>query len=810
MRVPFILAGALLVARAAPAFAQTPPPITPPATGAEKVTCIQGGVPRTCTTGQIADLGASALLTTPNIWTAAQTFTNSTIGGNVSFGGGGVLQLGGAGPRDGGNGSYLAQDGHPNWTAIQSTKPFNPTEFNIYANGTGGEAVSTGTTTVTRSTGAAWVAQMVGHFFWFDGIAYTVSTFNNANSLTLSAAPPAGTKIWSYSLTTGSGTASITGTTLSRLHGDPFISQAFGAGFQLLLNGVPIGVTYINPDTYTLASAPGDTSSAAYSYSTNINNQITTLRIQLTTGQDEENLSAYSTPFGYRIGAQQSGIGRLKSLYLSSEYQDVMELAAYGKFVSLGGPQTLEAMRVGWVASAVNRFDVTGGTVGSAPQIAAGGTDTNIDMALTPKGTGGVTIKNGGLDLPMVSGASVANPASGYKRFYVDSTTGLAVYKSSTGAIVGSYNCHNLLDFGGDRTGAVDNSSAVALVASIFGAKNICLYMPAGTYLFNTAISLQAGTSSDVAASLMVVGDGADLTRVKMASAINGLNIFLNDCTQSFHLRDFSILAGNKSTTTVGINVAQSGTCGSNPAQNDISGVTVRGNDGYNSAFRFGIGISIFGASNVNFQNVAVIGSTDGAAYGSAGTCLQIAGSSILLPVQFNLVASQFNDCGIGILYGTYAQGIQISASNFVGNGTAISQPSANVGNDQLAISASQFNSGTRNIFLQAPIDGVTLAGNTFYTSGTATASVDIPGVQYAIMGNAFIQFSGTPSTGISIGTYSLDAGTITGNTFSGFNTAVFLQSGSQLANVQSNAYVNTATNVNNSGTSNTVGGGTP
>lgn len=42
----------------APAYAQLPPPITPPATGAEKITCTQNGVPKTCTSAQIAGLAA--------------------------------------------------------------------------------------------------------------------------------------------------------------------------------------------------------------------------------------------------------------------------------------------------------------------------------------------------------------------------------------------------------------------------------------------------------------------------------------------------------------------------------------------------------------------------------------------------------------------------------------------------------------------------------------------------------------------------------------------------------------------------------
>jgi len=38
--------------------------------------------------------------------------------------------------------------------------------------------------------------------------------------------------------------------------------------------------------------------------------------------------------------------------------------------------------------SAVNRIEITGSIASSAPLIKSEGTDTNIDLALTPKGTG--------------------------------------------------------------------------------------------------------------------------------------------------------------------------------------------------------------------------------------------------------------------------------------------------------------------------------------------------------------------------------------------------------------------------------------
>jgi hypothetical protein len=58
-------------------------------------------------------------------------------------------------------------------------------------------------------------------------------------------------------------------------------------------------------------------------------------------------------------------------------------------FISFGQDSTnqFEIIRT---ASAVNRLRVTGSTAGNAPIMSAEGTDTNIDLSLTPKGTGNV------------------------------------------------------------------------------------------------------------------------------------------------------------------------------------------------------------------------------------------------------------------------------------------------------------------------------------------------------------------------------------------------------------------------------------
>lgn len=58
-------------------------------------------------------------------------------------------------------------------------------------------------------------------------------------------------------------------------------------------------------------------------------------------------------------------------------------------FISFGQDSTTQ-FEISRTSSAINRLRVTGSTAGNAPIMSSEGTDTNIDLALTPKGTGNV------------------------------------------------------------------------------------------------------------------------------------------------------------------------------------------------------------------------------------------------------------------------------------------------------------------------------------------------------------------------------------------------------------------------------------
>lgn len=98
---------------------------------------------------------------------------------------------------------------------------------------------------------------------------------------------------------------------------------------------------------------------------------------------------------------------------------------------SVNNPTTLvdangnESIILTATSSAVNEFTVVNAATGNNPQLKASGGDTNIDVALTPKGSGNVDITTGGLEL---SGKEVLQEATssqqGQVRLYEDTDNG--------------------------------------------------------------------------------------------------------------------------------------------------------------------------------------------------------------------------------------------------------------------------------------------------------------------------------------------------------------------------------------------------
>jgi hypothetical protein len=104
--------------------------------------------------------------------------------------------------------------------------------------------------------------------------------------------------------------------------------------------------------------------------------------------------------------------------------------------ISLGAAPGSESLRVTPVASAVNYAEIQGAVTTASPSITAAGSDTNIDLALTPKGTGKVTT-NGGLQISKTAvTAPAASDGNVFSGTYTPTLTNVANVTSSTAYVL--------------------------------------------------------------------------------------------------------------------------------------------------------------------------------------------------------------------------------------------------------------------------------------------------------------------------------------------------------------------------------------
>lgn len=211
------------------------------------------------------------------------------------------------------------------------------------------------------------------------------------------------------------------------------------------------------------------------------------------------------------------------------------------------------------------------------------------------------------------------------------------------------FRCVDILDYGADNQGERDSAQAFLAAAQAGAANAICVYIPAGTYRFRSSPTISLpGDKGHEADAITLRGDGAGLSRLLFDADVNGLALRLNGPRQSFHIRDISILASGNSEATIGLSVMQQGASAPNPAQSDITGVSIHGKDGPGAENSFGRGIYLHQVSNVNVINTAIAGSPDKAPYASRGTCLYMEGTAGSIPIQINIIGSQINYCGHG------------------------------------------------------------------------------------------------------------------------------------------------------------------
>jgi hypothetical protein len=182
----------------------------------------------------------------------------------------------------------------------------------------------------------------------------------------------------------------------------------------------------------------------------------------------------------------------------------------------------------------------------------------------------------------------------------------------------------------------------------------------------------------------------------------------------------------------------------------------------------------------------------------------------------YNFTDCSFWELGNGIIYGNNIQGVTVKATNFTNTINGILQPSGAVGGAQLAVSDSQFNCFSNGLALFGVLNNLQTTNSLFLVMLENGSAIGLggSGAEFTITGNVFAtsgsSVAGTNALNFADASPTYQIGTIEGNTFDGFLTAVNL-TGATAFSVDLNRYTNCSNDVwNPGGAINSVGVATP
>jgi len=368
--------------------------------------------------------------------------------------------------------------------------------------------------------------------------------------------------------------------------------------------------------------------------------------------------------------------------------------------------------------------------------------------------------------------------------------------------------CTAITAYGGSPKNP-DNRAALAAALKASSGGGSCVYFPPGVFTFASNFTYVLPNGS---ASITLTGAGADVTQLYWPTG-GGLTVDYVGTENSVHVRNMSLTTGSVGVGSAVVLSQTNGNAGvADNALSELFDVTIRGADGYSQNDYWGYGVEINQISNVNLAGLVISG-PGGAAYSTKGVGVTLQGSTNNPAVVFNITGATFNYLSQGIVYGQQVEGLTVSQSNFVGDDFGIYVPPNASGLDQMTVLGSQFNCATAGIYVGSYLSNTLFSANLFIVPNTGRGVYLQQAYLYSAMGKSFNigspQKGASYPIGIEVGS-TAGGGTITGNLFDNMVTAIILDPSSTGANVQSNEYSNDSTMVENQGTGNTVGGGTP
>uniref|UniRef100_A0A6H1ZHU5 Putative tail fiber protein n=1 Tax=viral metagenome TaxID=1070528 RepID=A0A6H1ZHU5_9ZZZZ len=203
-----------------------------------------------------------------------------------------------------------------------------------------------------------------------------------------------------------------------------------------------------------------------------------------------------------------------------------------------------EVLIFGTTTTAVNEVKVTNAATGGSPVISASGGDTNIDLTLTPKGTGDVVVGAGSVEFT-VDGEGVHDASGNELLLFVKTASAVnevTVTNAATGAapsIAASGETNVSLKVGGKGSGLVDVTSAVKYsktAQTLTGAGAVDIITPITWLVTGAADALTLADGAEGQEKFIVMKTYGGIGTLTPTNLGNGTTITFDAVGDSAHL----------------------------------------------------------------------------------------------------------------------------------------------------------------------------------------------------------------------------------------------------------------------------------
>lgn len=396
----------------------------------------------------------------------------------------------------------------------------------------------------------------------------------------------------------------------------------------------------------------------------------------------------------------------------------------------------------------------------------------------------------------------IVQNSKGVVQWSQDNVTNLGISSASGG-------CLDLRFLGGSGNGTTDNSPAMAAALSLLGSASGCIYMPSGIWTFNTAVTVNLAAGQTISFR----GDSSKGTKLYFPSSAGLIVNYhyssaIGTSDSSVNVSDMTFAAGSQNVyDAIFLNQASTVTNGAvHYAVSNISNVAFIANVPYTSLWSRAIRIK--NVSNVNIDSVNILGGQSLVnGFGTLGTGIEVEGlNASSYAFVINITNSYIGFIGTALKLDSYWQGISVSQTNFTADQFGIYVPASQLGTlAQISVVASQFNCSTYGIGMDTFVDGLAVSNSYLVVPDNGIGVKETLGGG-SVVNNRFVgPGNGNGANGVVIAGGS--GATISANLFSFFNTAIWLQTGSQGNAVGVNEFGANGMNVFDQGTANGLTG---